>query len=60
MEPLNEKCIEILSQYLIYLINEKRFCDARKVGDAIEKVLNTQQVKAKVVINSAPTCERSR
>jgi len=42
IEPLDEKCIEVLSEYLISLIKQKRFCDARRIGNAIEDVLNTQ------------------
>lgn len=43
LDELDVKCIDVLSQYCIYLIKEKRFCDARDIGIAIEKVLNTQK-----------------
>ncbi len=45
MEQMDEKCLNALSEYCIYLIKERRFCDARKIGNAIEDVLNTQHIE---------------
>jgi hypothetical protein len=41
MDTLYDRCIDVLSQYCIYLIQQKRFCDTRLVGRAIDAVLNS-------------------
>ena len=43
METYKEKAINALRGYLIDLLEAGRWCDAKRVGAALESVLNTQQ-----------------
>lgn len=65
MENLDEKCLDALAVYCIELIKQKRFCDAKRIGTAIEAVLNTQRPEKgygatvpQVEIHRGDTCER--
>lgn len=43
METYVDIAIQALRDYLIYLLRAGRWCDARRVGGALEAVLSTQQ-----------------
>ena len=55
METYVDKAINAIREYLIFLLKEDRWCDARRVGGALEAVLNTQQTLKEREIDTGPT-----
>jgi hypothetical protein len=43
METYEDKAIEAVKNFLIYLLQESNFCKARTVGRALEALINSKE-----------------